>query len=104
MPAKQRKDGNYEISATIGEKRKHFYGKTALEAEEKMWRAVIAYKDNRLEESNSSLTFKAIREEWYMTKRNFNLPGSATAQWNVSRPWVRCLPQIRFFSSEYSRR
>ena len=76
MPAKQRKDGNYEISATIGEKRKHFYGQTALEAEEKMWRAVIAYKDNRLEESNSSLTFKAIREEWYMTKRNFIEPAT----------------------------
>ncbi len=71
MPAKQRKDGNYEISSTIDGKRKHFYGKTAFEAEEKMWRAIIAYKDNRLEETNSSLTFKAIREEWYMTKKNF---------------------------------
>ena len=76
MPAKQRKDGNYEISATIGGKRKHFYGKTAYDAEEKMWRAVIAYKDNHLEESNNSLTFGAIREEWYSTKKNFIEPAT----------------------------
>lgn len=76
MPAKQRKDGNYEISATIGRQRKHFYGKTASEAEEKMWRAIIAYKDNCLEETNSSLTFGAIREEWYATKKSFIEPAT----------------------------
>ncbi len=71
MPAKKRKDGYYEISTTIGGKRKHFYGTTAYEAEEKMWRAIINYKDNDSDKPESHQTFGEIRDEWYATKKNY---------------------------------
>lgn len=71
MPAKKRKDGYYEISTTIGGKRKHFYGATAYEAEEKMWREIINYKDNVSDNPESHQTFGEIRDEWYGTKKNF---------------------------------
>ncbi len=71
MPAKKRKDGYYEISTTIGGKRKHFYGATAYEAEEKMWREIINYKDNVSDNPESHQTFGEIRDEWYGTKKNY---------------------------------
>ncbi len=71
MPAKKRKDGYYEISTTIGGKRKHFYGVTAYEAEEKMWREIINYKDNVSDNPESHQTFGVIRDEWYGTKKNY---------------------------------
>lgn len=76
MPAKKRKDGNYEIAATIGKKRHHFYGRTASEAEEKMWRAIIEYKDNHPEDEEGVNSFKEIRDEWYKTKKNFVQPAT----------------------------
>lgn len=71
MPAKRRKDGRYEITTRIAGDKKHFYGNTAFEAEEKMWRAIIEYKDNNSDIPDSNQTFSEIRDEWYRTKKNY---------------------------------
>lgn len=71
MSAKRRKDGRYEITTRIAGNKLHFYGATAYEAEEKMWRAIINYKDNDSDVPDNYQTFGEIRDEWYATKKNF---------------------------------
>lgn len=68
MPAKRRKDGRYEIATSINGNRKHFYGQTAEEAEEKMWREIIRFKDGIGEYPSYSDTFGEIRKRWYKSK------------------------------------
>ena len=68
MPAKKRKDGLYEITARIGDKKKHFYGPTAEIAEEKMWRAKIQYNDNSDDFIPYSDSFGEVRKKWYKNK------------------------------------
>ena len=68
MPAKQRKDGVFEITARIGNTKKHFYGATASIAEEKMWREIIRYKDSIGEYPDTCDTFGEIRKRWYKSK------------------------------------
>lgn len=68
MPAKQRKDGVFEITARIGNTKKHFYGATASIAEEKMWREIIRYKDSFGEYPDTCDTFGEIRKRWYKSK------------------------------------
>ena len=68
MPAKQRKDGVFEITVRIGNTKKHFYGATANIAEEKMWREIIRYKDSIGEYPDNYDTFGEIRKRWYKSK------------------------------------
>ena len=68
MPAKKRKDGLYEITAKIGNTKKHFYGQTPELAEEKMWREKIKYKDNYEDYVPSSDSFGEVRKKWYRAK------------------------------------
>ncbi|MBR4470371.1 MAG: tyrosine-type recombinase/integrase [Erysipelotrichaceae bacterium] len=68
MPANKRKDGRYEIVHSFNGVRKHFYGLTAEEAEEKMWREIIRYKDSIGEYPDTYDTFGDIRRRWYKSK------------------------------------
>ncbi len=68
MPAKKRKDGVYEITATIGGNKRHFYGATAEIAEEKMWREIIRFKDGNGDYISNSECFGEIRKRWYKSK------------------------------------
>ena len=68
MQAKLRKDGRYEAVCSINGSRKHFYGRTAEEAEEKMWREIIHYKDCIGDYPSSSESFGEVRKRWYKSK------------------------------------
>ena len=70
MPVKKRKDGRYEIVHSFGGKKKHFYGFTAEEAEEKMWREIIRYKDSNEESSKYGETFGQVKNAWYKNKKS----------------------------------
>lgn len=68
MNVKKRKDGRYECVCTINGIRKHYYGFTPEEAEEKMWRDKIKYKDSSGDYIHTADTFAEIRKRWYRTK------------------------------------
>ncbi len=69
MPATKRKSrGDYEVTRYINGVKKHFYGKTAEEAEEKMWREYIRFKDENDDYNPYSETFAEVRNRWYKNK------------------------------------
>ncbi len=70
MPAKKRKDGRYVITKQFDGQRKFFYGDTAEEAEERMWREIIKYKDGKDGYIGYSDSFGEVRDKWYKSKSN----------------------------------
>lgn len=68
MDVKKRKDGRYECVCKINGIRKHFYGSTSEEAEEKMWREKIRHKDTSGDYAYTTDTFAEVRKKWYRSK------------------------------------
>ncbi len=85
---KQRKDGRYVTTLTLGEKKYYVYGKTIKEIDKKRANMINNYEQGLLLKSKAAI-FKDYKWEWFKTKEPLISAKISKLQVNLKQSFYR---------------